>query len=282
MQTEKKEKTHGWKASFGESGAKEYAQQVFHVHYLQQTAVSSEPLLGCIETFQFNLPDMLTNEYFIRHCLTIHDYERILQSVRKIHWLQALALSKGLTVCAVPSLTCFAKVHIPATTTTNLNSGNTYQELVKQLIHKRREELMTAPPPYAWTDTNQNKLICPHDEHVIPLPVHFISTHKLKEFPEPKLVYKQTWPFHGIEIVPKRFYHGYLLVVKVVPKRVYEQRYGPCRNVSELPEEYLIQGEVYYDTEEAFLLQTKENHSKLSQFTPEYLQGLHLFDQDIQ
>ena len=52
-------------------------------------------------------------------------------------------------------------------------------------------------------------------------------------------------------------------MVKVISKGEHEHYFGACKSLQDLPTEFLIHGQVFYDTEEAFLLQTRENHEEL-------------------
>jgi hypothetical protein len=252
------------KVSYAASAARTYQQRstkVFH-------ATSQSPWY--VSVLDFNLPEMLTNEYFDRHKLSIHDYERILQSIRRIHFLHALALSKNVPIVMsnTPSL---AWVKVPTCpSASNLTSGEACQDLVKRLVAKRLDETRRCPE----VKTRANRLVCPFDKHALPLPVHFISSAELKAMPSFGFVYPRAVPFVDIDAVPQRCYHGYLKMVKVITKHKYELRYGPCRSVAELPREYIIGGELFYDTEEAFLFQTEENHKALCSMTESDLEKL--------
>lgn len=242
------------KISYAESAALLYQQRSTRIF----SATSQSPWY--IGTVDFNLPEMLTNEYFDRHQLSIKDYERILQSNRRVHFLYALAISKNIPV-TLSNTPLIAWVKVPVSPPAgNLASGGACQELVKKLVAKKVEELENPQEVKLRPD----RLICPYDKHAIPLPVHFVDEKKLLSFPSAGFVYKERMSLLGVDIVPQRFYHGYLLVAKVIPKSEYEKRYGKCRCVSELPREYIIQGKIFYDTEDAFLLQTEENHKILS------------------
>ena len=143
------------------------------------------------ETFYFNIPDILTDEYFHRHELTLHDYERILTGIKKMPFLWALAIFKKLDVTPTSVNSCFVR-----NASTNLGGGkavitNLIKEMGAQLAEMKLEN------GYVF-----NKLICPHDEHVPPYPVHFVRQDVLQTFPEPARSYPAIWIFQRNPSVP--------------------------------------------------------------------------------
>ena len=65
------------------------------------------------------------------------------------------------------------------------------------------------------------KIVCPHDECIPPLPVHFVGQEFLNTLPAPATSYSCAWHFQlnpkmpPILCVPCNFYHGYLMMIRV-------------------------------------------------------------------
>lgn len=211
-----------------------------------------------VETFQFNLPEVLTDDFFFRHQLTLPDYEKILSGSKKISHLWALALYKKVEITATSVSSCFMR-------NPSSNLGGCNKNVVTSLIRKMQTQIQDMKEVQGWTP----KIVCPHDECIPPLPVHFVGQEFLNTLPAPATSYSCAWHFQlnpkmpPILCVPCNFYHGYLMMIRVEKKNEYQQRLGFPKNLAELPNEYMINNQVYYGVEECFLLQTVEAHRNL-------------------
>lgn len=222
-----------------------------------------------LETFQFNLPEVLTDDFFFRHQLTIKDYEKILSGSRKISHLWALALRKKVEITATSVSSCFMR-------NVSSNLGGNNKAVVTHLIRKMQMQIHSIKEVHTWSP----KIICPHDENIPNLPVHFVSLEVLLSFPPPSTCYDQAWTFQlnkkmaPILCVPCQFYHGYLMFIRVEKKTSYEKRFGFPKSLLELPNEYVIHNQVFYGIEECFLIQTFEAHQELRKQDLAFLHSL--------
>jgi len=102
----------------------------------------------------------------------------------------------------------------------------------------------------------------PYDEHRPQLPLHFVSPQTFNKcrtlMEKPNILLD----WQGHVYVVKEVYHGYLKLVSVITKQEYLSRFGPPTSLINYPDEHLIRTEVYVETEEAFLIQTKKNHTQ--------------------
>jgi hypothetical protein len=224
------------------------------------------------ETFSFNIPEVLTDDFFFRHQLTLCDYEKILSGSKKISYLWALALAKQVTITPTSVNSCFMR---------NVSSrlGGSNKHVVSKLLEKMQSKIQSSE--YAQTILQwKNKIVCPHDKSVPPMPVHFVSSEHLASYPAPSRSYPHGWSFQlnprmpPIACVPLMYYHGYLMMIRIETKTSYEERFGVPKSLAELPPEFVIQTHVYYGIEEAFLLQTPEAHEQLCNQTEDVLLAL--------
>jgi hypothetical protein len=273
------------KHMFGDSVAKKYKERSVTVH-LSEKANEKNKSFSLIQFCEFNLPDCLTVDYFHRHELSMKDYEIILKSIRQFPLLQLLALSKNLVLADRNFLSvAFVRVQSCAVT------GSNHHHLIEQLLNQKRKEVKEVKEGRETKDgkkerkkeeeeeeeekeIDEDHLVCPFDAHVPPLPVHLLTKEDLAQYPPPTRFYQRWWMWKGIRIVPREYYHGYLVMVKVIPRSEYESRYGPCKTRIQLPCEFLIQGQVFYDTEESFCFQTQANHLELKELPEATLASL--------
>jgi hypothetical protein len=211
------------------------------------------------EEFHFNLPEVLKDDFFFRHQLTLKDYEKILSGSKKISHLWALALFKQVEIPATSVNTCFMR-------NVSSNLGGNNKQLWLALVRKMRcqLQLMNRPEIFRWTP----KIVCPQDTCVPPLPVHFVSELELRRFPRPSTCYSHLSSFAldslpPIECVPSAYYHGYLQMTRLESKTSYEKRFGFPKSLADLPQEFVVANRVFYAVEESFLLQTPEAHQEM-------------------
>ena len=250
--------------------SKKHHKKNFTLSDFHEKEIETQPKYY-VENFHFNLPEVLTNNFFFRHELTISDYEKILSASKKISYLWALALFKNVKIVATSVSSCFQR-------NISSNLGGTNKGVVNSLLRKMQLQIHNMKEVHSWT----SKIICPHEEVIPPLPVHFVSLEQLKSFPSISTEYNMAWTFklnpnpeiQPILCVPCQFYHGYLMLRRIEKKSDYEKRFGFPKSLLELPNEYVINGQVYYGVEECFLLQTIEAHQELCKQDPSCLHSL--------
>ena len=116
---------------------------------------------------------------------------------------------------------------------------------------------------------NNNKLICPYDSFQPNLPVHFINNETLQSFPSlstPLVQYPCLWRFNTINVLPVYYFHGYVLLARVFPKYIHEKIYGKACNALNFANEYIVQGQIFCETDERFLVTTHILHNEIVKF----------------
>ena len=208
----------------------------------------------CCETqFDFNLPLYLTREYAERHQLSVHDICHGLYGKDQValQHLWALALYHNIDI-------------IPGATVSTA-AGDVQFRSFPHVAAK----LQALVPACQHTE---NRLVCPHDTHRPAVPVHFVSEQQIEQL---SACLGSLVRWRGILAVPTRAYHGYVHMVRVVPKSVMVQQLDASAAVAltDIPFEHLVQGQVFCETEERFLLQTRDAHMALvelaKQWSPE-------------
>lgn len=209
-------------------------------------------------SYHFNLPWCLTKDYKERYQLSNHDLIEIYTKLpTKYLWLAGLLYN----------------IDIPSSST--LISNNDKENLLYRnpyyISNRLSQIVLNSVNKY-----KQNRLICPYDTFQPNLPVQFITEKQLLNFSkiidEHNNIHIQSslWRFKDINILPIYYYHGYILLARVLPKYIYENTYGPIRNVLMAPNEYIINGQVYCETDERFLVTTLELHNYIIQFAQRY------------
>lgn len=194
-------------------------------------------------SYAFNMIPQLTEEYRARHNLSLADYRKIFKGMSVNHmWLMALYHGLEVTTSAVQSANLQTDV---------MKYGNNNQ------YKKKLEEFLK--PNLSKTD----RLIGARDKHKLPLPLHFVSEEMLNSIPKPAKKYDHIFEWKNIYVVPYDYYNGYVKMVSVVPKFIYEKVYNKAKNLISQPFEYFIDGLVWCTLFEYFLLQTVENHELL-------------------
>lgn len=198
-------------------------------------------------SFTMNLPIVLTDEYRNRHRLSLIDYQHIFHAMEvQDLWKLALFYCRDITTSAVQTSPF-------ATSDMVTFGGNT--DIVKKLLAYISKTLRLAAEP---------RLSSLHDGHKPPLPVHFVDTKTWNSLEPPSTTYAHVYKWADIEVVPMRYYNGYVLMVHVLPRGIHEARYGKPQNLLERRPEFLIGRVVYTATHESFLVQTAEGHAALN------------------
>jgi hypothetical protein len=214
-----------------------------------------------------NLPAHLTDEYRIRHQLSLDDIRKVLSCCTD-RQLWSLALCRDYD--------------IPATAVqVNATNPDAVVHRGGALIFQR----LMAESENSSCLAQESRLICPVDTHQPPLPVHFVPLSTLAQLTQdvvnstnttsnqqPASVCRRVWRWRGIQVIVFRAYRGYLQLARVLPKSIYCQLYGSsfqlqqgqqCQRSS--PLEYRIDGIVYCQANETFLVQARHNHHKIMQ-----------------
>ena len=200
---------------------------------------------------EFNLPYMLTDKYVTRHQLSINDIQKIFKDV-PVRYLWMLALYKGFDITSSALQPCYAN------NTAITFSGNT-------IIMKKLVRYYEASFKFSMID----KIIHPKDDHCPRLPIHVIPLSLFQQLIGPLEYFKkhqkytETLSWAEIQVIPIEWYQGYLKLVRILPKMKYISHLGEADTLAHYPVERIIGNQVYFETEEAFLVQTQTNHDKL-------------------
>jgi hypothetical protein len=209
--------------------------------------------------FYFNIVPQLTDEYHERHKLSLNDYQKIL---------------KGVGVKDLLKMAIKNKLQISSSVIKTDASGNYQDEDLTYLssvpFNKKIEKFIIKTKKLSLND----KLIARNDLHQPPLPVHFVSRETLLSLPSPRKYYNHLFKWCNVYWVPFSYYNGYIKMIKVIPRHIYEIVYSKPRNILSQPPEYLIDKLVYSGTTEYMLLQTMENHNLLSSLTSSQFEEL--------
>ena len=220
--------------------------------------------------YSFTLPPQLTDEYRKRHDLSLNDYHKIFKSM-PANYLWMMAMYHGLEVtssaiqssssatAAAPVAKSNTGTELPSIASTIKYSGNTQ---FKSKLEKFLSENIKL--------SSEDRLTSKRDKSRPQLPVHFVSEENLKNFPNPnveKPYYAHLYKWKDIYLLPHSYYNGFLKMIRVMPRHVYEKIYGKPMNVLSRPFEYLVDGLVYSGTTEYVLFQTKEGHNTLNNST---------------
>lgn len=209
-------------------------------------------------SFAFNLPLVLTEEYHRRHQLSLDDFKLIFR-VTDVHYLWMMALYNNFDITTSAIQSCHA--NIEAVT----YSGNTV--IVTKLLH------FLGRNGGRGIIGKKRRFIAAYDEHRPPLPVHFVTEEQLEQLPTPGNSYDQVYRWQNIYVVPYRYYNGYLQLIRVVPRYIYQAVYGEPVNLVSCPFEFLINGLVYCGIPECLLVQTPSNHEVLEKLPENIVTG---------
>ena len=239
----------------------QYAQQLQRRYYCRkgkriyvQPNGSAKQLAKCNYTanMYFNLPFMLTDQYFYRHQLSLNDLKTIFTDM-PVRYLWMLALYKGSDITTSALQPCYSDSKAITF------SGNTI--IIKKLMrHFSLQRFQEA-----------DRILHPKDEHKPRLPVHLVSKELIKVLYAPLTYYKQhqrynsilTWA--DIQVLPVEWYRGYLKLTRVLPKKDYIEQFGEVQDLLHYPQEHVVQHNVYFETEESFFVQTQLDHDALVQ-----------------
>lgn len=228
-----------------------------------------------------NLPEQLTLAYLERHGYCRADAEKLLEHADAEHlWLLARLLQIDITASAIQ----------PCASAKDSMSVSANASLVEKLLDEI--EARIAVPNKSTCS------FCPHDPTLPKLPVHLVTEAELKQLPAPARAARRSKsdgcdaeqahqdtlleavpasysavvrfagagkPDAAIEALPLQYHCGYVQMVRVVPKRAYEQTHGTqtheCADTA--PDEFLVAGRVYCALGERYLLQTASSHQAL-------------------
>ena len=192
-----------------------------------------------------NLPLYLTDDYRIRHQLSLQDMVKIIQSVPdKQLWLLALVKNYDVPCTAVQS---------------NASAPESLAHRGGTLIQTKLINSLQDDP----TLSAESRLLCQSDNHQPPLPVHFVSSDQLHRCASGVCSRPILYRWRSIDVVPFRFYRGYIQMARVFPKHIYVQLFGTSQCARSHPLEYNINGLIYCQSQETFLVQSQENYNAL-------------------
>jgi len=233
---------------------------------------SREAARACYSLSHYtSLPPQVTLDYWRLHGVDSESLRRLLQNecLPEHAWCAAQHLGHRVPASAVVVVGGAA----PSGYSVSAPHAATAARLAETAAQKMQWAESSADPLVSACDARETTAVSPHDATVPRQRIHFVSDGYLRSIPAPqnrlgRREFAAVLRFRGLDVLPRAHVGGYVQMVPVVRRPVFELVHGPA-SPEEGDGDYAVGPRAYRSLPAAFLLQTRANHAALVGMSPE-------------